>query len=662
MLSTLKSKSSITTFLAGQTTIANPLIAASQIGSSTRVMYIEELLRTQLLTVVKAITRNQSQQLVSPSNISAPTRRKTAARDNASIKKGISTDAAVASNTLATAPLTSKSSSTKRKRATSESVVDTNDLPHGLGKLRSKSKATVAKGGTSKSRQSKKTKIEKTALPGLNASVREGEHKEDSLLKKTKTGKSKAQKHLNSDQPILLTRLMPDSSKFVPGKQARDYRHRWGETPFPEFTAVTTEAYQTVNDLLTSQHGKKEAPAAIPPPSQTFAGCGETPCIIDALIRTRISANVDGKQTSVVIQNMLDTFGSKKTGTGKDSINWDVVRHSPIEKIAETLKFGGTQNSKAKEIKGILDMVCKENNLRRQALADPEFAKEVGLDNESAVQQSAKVALADPDIVSLDHMHARSYHQAFSAFIEYPGIGLKTASCVCLYCLQRPSFAVDTHVKRITGWLGWRPEGANENKTFTHLEYLIPDELKYSLHTLFVVHGKECIRCASETHEETPGWEKGCVIDHLVKRVKKIDATRAKKALKAKPAREANRFFDPYRTGEKSEDHAKDPEIGDREYKGADLAETSLAKPIRSRRVVKSNTKVNKVSTSKKTPVRKTKAAGAFITKTVQASAKAQAAMMESGGDVEQEGGGDVAISLEEEEGNHDGSGGDEEE
>ncbi len=32
---------------------------------------------------------------------------------------------------------------------------------------------------------------------------------------------------------------MPDSSKYVPGKHARAYRHRWGEKTFPKFEAVS---------------------------------------------------------------------------------------------------------------------------------------------------------------------------------------------------------------------------------------------------------------------------------------------------------------------------------------------------------------------------------------------------------------------------------------
>lgn len=57
--------------------------------------------------------------------------------------------------------------------------------------------------------------------------------------KKAKSEQSKAQEYLNSDEPTVLTRLMPDSSKYVPGKHARAYRHRWGEKTFPKFEAVS---------------------------------------------------------------------------------------------------------------------------------------------------------------------------------------------------------------------------------------------------------------------------------------------------------------------------------------------------------------------------------------------------------------------------------------
>jgi len=81
--------------------------------------------------------------------------------------------------------------------------------------------------------------------------------------------------------------------------------------------------------------------------------------------------------------------------------------------------------------------------------------------------------------------------------ISFQGVGPKTASCVLLFCLQRESFAVDTHVHRITGLLGWRPAKATRDQTHTHLDVRIPDEDKYGLHILFVSHGKKCPECGA---------------------------------------------------------------------------------------------------------------------------------------------------------------------
>ena len=85
--------------------------------------------------------------------------------------------------------------------------------------------------------------------------------------------------------------------------------------------------------------------------------------------------------------------------------------------------------------------------------------------------------------------------------IGMKGVGPKTASCVLLFCLQRESFAVDTHVYRIAGLLGWRPKNASRDETHAHLEVRIPDEEKYGLHILMVGHeckagGKSVGKCA----------------------------------------------------------------------------------------------------------------------------------------------------------------------
>ncbi|KAK7213107.1 hypothetical protein V2G26_020285 [Clonostachys chloroleuca] len=97
---------------------------------------------------------------------------------------------------------------------------------------------------------------------------------------------------------------------------------------------------------------------------------------------------------------------------------------------------------------------------------------------------------------SLDHLFAEPDDAAcMRELLSFKGIGPKTASCVLLFCLRRESFAVDTHVHRITGLLGWRPEGAGREEAHAHLDARIPDGDKYPLHVLLITHGKKCEEC-----------------------------------------------------------------------------------------------------------------------------------------------------------------------
>ncbi|KAF2621868.1 hypothetical protein BU25DRAFT_403620 [Macroventuria anomochaeta] len=82
---------------------------------------------------------------------------------------------------------------------------------------------------------------------------------------------------------------------------------------------------------------------------------------------------------------------------------------------------------------------------------------------------------------------------AIKEVLQYHGIGAKSAFCLLSICLQRQSFAVDTHIYRIMGLWGWRPRDASREKAQTDLYYAkIPGELKFPLHYLFIVHGSEC--------------------------------------------------------------------------------------------------------------------------------------------------------------------------
>ncbi|KFY25338.1 hypothetical protein V491_01797 [Pseudogymnoascus sp. VKM F-3775] len=296
-----------------------------------------------------------------------------------------------------------------------------------------------------------------------------------------------------------------------------------GRTPYPGFAMPTPEACLEVKNLLSGLHGDVEPPKAIPPPSLEVTGCGEVPSVLDALIRTRLSAATTSKNSAYAFGGLVSKFGILEDGIGKGSVDWNKVREADVEDVEAAIMRGGLAPTKSKDIKAILDMVHEENIARREAFVkEKETGGKVDVVGSESLGQGLKdleIASADNEILSLQYMHSLTPDEAMEEFTKYPGIGVKTASCVILFCLRRPSFAVDTHVHRLCRWLKWIPEKANENKAFSHCEVRIPNEYKYSLHQLFIRHGRTCGRCRASTSETSEAWkETVCPIDHLVER------------------------------------------------------------------------------------------------------------------------------------------------
>lgn len=286
----------------------------------------------------------------------------------------------------------------------------------------------------------------------------------------------------------------PGVSDLSPSKpkSTKSYNLTPGVSPYPSYDRPTPEECYHVNKILSAIHGKKTAPKSIPAPNLQSSGCGEVPSVLDALIRTRLSANTNNANSSRAFQGLVKQFGILKTGIGKGSVDWDAVRRAPNVQVFEAIKSGGLAGVKSRDIQNILQLVHEENQ------ANENFKEE--------------------NLLSLDYLHAMETDAAFDKLLTYPGIGPKTASCVLLFCMQRPSFAVDTHVFRLVSWLGWVPsasavrrmgkeakaEGkkppppASRNTTYAHLDIRIPDELKYPLHYLLIAHGKRCPYCSAK--------------------------------------------------------------------------------------------------------------------------------------------------------------------
>jgi endonuclease III len=414
---------------------------------------------------------------------------------------------------------------TKRKRALHAVKAETDDdeLSSDMGK-----------------RVLKKAKVKKEVGEQVRATTR----KRKALIAATKQ---------EQDQDAeVLAKGAQGPRKQTARKKANPYGLTPGETPFPDWPHPTADECKTVHDLLMSTiaPGRRKRfvpPDDIPVPSEVVSGCGEVPSILDALIRTLLSAATNGKNSSNAFQGLVQRFGLSAVGVGKGSVNWNAVHEAPQEDVFEAIKSGGLAKNKSKNIKKILEVVHRENHERLAALLKAKDAGDFDLLNDDikAVKE-LELHTLQQSALTLDYYHVLEKDDAMTTFTALPGIGVKTAACVNLFCMQKPCFAVDTHVFRLCQYLGWVPpdntrgpkqKKADRNTTFSHCEVMIPDELKYGLHALFVDHGKTCPRCRAVTGERSEGWaDANCVIEHLVKRMgtKKggVDSPRKKTKVK----------------------------------------------------------------------------------------------------------------------------------
>ncbi|KAL9099069.1 MAG: hypothetical protein Q9163_005379 [Psora crenata] len=422
-----------------------------------------------------------------------------------------------------------------KKRKRTKKVGDNGEyagLPHNIGHVPEAPGNTVDEDGGMEQRKPQKEDIEKKSVPKQKA---ETESQSAAMSLKDRKDAERAVLQLANVKAKIAEEAAKREKAIETGKKTKSesYGLCEGETPFPRWPRPTPEECQEVHDILLKHHpGVHPQPKTIPPPSEFIAGCGEVRSILDALVRTRLSASTTGSNSNAAYQGMVKRYGILKSGVGKGSVDYNAVRLAPVQDLFYAIKIGGLAVSKSADIKALLDLVYEENQARRQQLLTAQATNEVssgpkGADTENDAQKAVEIKLAEEENLSLDHFYTLPTYDAIYKFMTYPGIGVKTAACVAMFCMQRPCFAVDTHVFRLAKWLGWVPppeekvkgdKTVDRDTTFSHLEVRVPDRLKYMLHQLFLQHGKSCPRCRGNTGESSADWGEGCVIDHLVER------------------------------------------------------------------------------------------------------------------------------------------------
>jgi endonuclease-3 len=178
---------------------------------------------------------------------------------------------------------------------------------------------------------------------------------------------------------------------------------------------------------------------------------------IDVLIGTILSQNTSDANSGRAFASLKASFAS-----------WEDVASAPAEHIARVIKSGGLHQIKAARIKQVLEQIQQEQGL-----------------------------------ISLDSLKSMSMAEAEDYLMRLPGVGRKTARCVLLFSLGKPSLPVDTHIFRVAKRLGLIDSRAPIEKAPSLLQEQIPPSKVYQFHIHMIEHGRRicharqpcCYRC-----------------------------------------------------------------------------------------------------------------------------------------------------------------------
>jgi len=163
------------------------------------------------------------------------------------------------------------------------------------------------------------------------------------------------------------------------------------------------------------------------------------------LIVTIISQNTADRNTAIAFENLSNKF----------EIVPEVLAKAETSKIEECLKIGGLYRNKAKTIKQVSEIIQRE------------YHGDLG------------------QILSLPLEEARKI------LLQFPGVGPKTADVVLLFCAERPTIPVDTHVDRVSKRLGLAPAGADYETNRKALQLLYSPKDYSAVHVLSILHGRK---------------------------------------------------------------------------------------------------------------------------------------------------------------------------
>ena len=166
---------------------------------------------------------------------------------------------------------------------------------------------------------------------------------------------------------------------------------------------------------------------------------------IDELVSTILSQNTNDINRDRAFEALRARFPT-----------WEMVRDTNTKDVIEAIRPAGLANQKGPRIQQVLKSITEE----RGGL-DLSFLADVPVD------------------------------EAKAWLTKFNGVGPKTAAIVLCFSLNKFAFPVDTHIYRVTGRIGLRPERMTVEQAHAHLESLFPPETYYAAHLNLIRLGRE---------------------------------------------------------------------------------------------------------------------------------------------------------------------------
>jgi endonuclease-3 len=166
---------------------------------------------------------------------------------------------------------------------------------------------------------------------------------------------------------------------------------------------------------------------------------------VDELVSTILSQNTNDINRDRAFEALRAKFPT-----------WESVRDAKTEDVITAIKPAGLANQKGPRIQQVLLAITEERGS-----------------------------------LNLDFLAGLPIEEARSWLTKFNGVGPKTAAIVLCFSLGMPAFPVDTHVYRVTGRIGLRPEKMTVEQAHPHLESVFPPETYYAAHLNIIRLGRE---------------------------------------------------------------------------------------------------------------------------------------------------------------------------